>query len=55
MARGKYYRLNPHLDGCKNRPTMFKLRDLAGVQLITGEHWGQDYLVAPKDSVIVKP
>lgn len=49
MAKGKYYRLNPHLDGRKNRPTMFELRDLAGTQLITSDYWGQDYLVAPKD------
>lgn len=47
MIRGKYYRLNPHMDKVKIRSSMFQLRDLAQTQLITGEYWGNDYLVAP--------
>lgn len=41
-----YYRLNPHLNNGKCA-SMFDVAELAGVKLITGRGYGDDYINAP--------
>lgn len=42
----RYYRLNPHLNTGRCA-SMFDVAAMAGCRLITGNNYGDDYLVAP--------
>lgn len=42
-----YYRLSPFYNKCP--VSMFTIRDALGLELIQGDNWGHDFLVAPDD------
>ena len=48
-----YYRINPLLDEPSKRPVgadMFRLAEVVGTRVINGDHWGQDFIVAPEEA-----